>query len=186
VVLTGSALPSQEVAGQGPAPAAYLGARYTPTETHIESIPVSAIRPSWSHVLILRRDNQPPDVLREVGANQFYGAQFEVAADLDGDGRDERAVVGVYRTVNNDFGRFLLILDHADGGGWRPVFTCAFLGDPGSSILFRRPAAETGRAHFLHAFCMQCDVLVDVFWDQGYRIVGAGGPRGEPFVVPCS
>jgi hypothetical protein len=72
--------------------------------------------------------------------------------DLDGDGRPERAVVGVYETTTGDIGRFLLILSHAKAGApWTKKALFSLVDpNPFSAILIRGGAISW-------VGCFSCD-----------------------------
>jgi hypothetical protein len=169
--------------GQSADHSAYASAWYAPTETHVESITVAELDPSWTRVLVLRRSNQPADVLKEVETlGEPYGARFEVTRDFNNDGNVDRAVVGVYQDAHGQFGQFLLIITRDGDGSWRKAFLHVMPGRPGFSILYDWPQSTAGPA-LLYSECMACDVFAVVVWADGqYRLQWSVGPCGAK---PC-
>jgi hypothetical protein len=147
--------------------AAFLTVQYPPLAQQLESMPVTALDPSWTHVSILTKGNQPPDVLREVEAlGEPYGARFEVAGDFNRDGNTDRALVGVYRDIHGGTGRFLLILTRNTANSWKSAYLLAIPGEPGFSILYERKTASGG-SHIIWSHCMSCDSFATVRWENG-------------------
>jgi hypothetical protein len=129
----------------------WLTARFEATETAIESLPLQQLDPSWVAASLLRDALLPPEASVAGESLEEHGANFEVVGDLDGDGRAEKTVVGVYRTRTGEVGEFALVLSRGRAGRWnkRALFTVA--GEAGFSALIR-----DGK-HLRWASCMECD-----------------------------
>jgi hypothetical protein len=147
--------------GGGGERAAFLRVRYVPVENSIESIPVADIDRSWSRVLVLRKSNQPADVLTEVEANEGLGARFSADGDFNRDGRPDKVLVGVYEEKSGATGRFFLILTEVKAQLWRKSFLAKFPGESAFSILF--VSGET--VDF--AACLWCDDGLRLVWARG-------------------
>lgn len=141
--------------------ASWLGARYTPVEDQVESIPIRQIDKSWSKVLVLTKANQPEDVLRDLERNKHYAYQFQLEGDFNGDEKRDKALVGVYVDNSGQVGRFLLILTVATPGRWKKAFLYKVPGVAGFSIL----RYEKGQVTF--STCMECDTFGDLIWKRG-------------------
>jgi len=152
-------LGTQDVGAQEQA--AFLRVRYVPVEDRIDSVRVADIDRSWSRVLVLRKTNQSEEVLREVKANESFGARFSVDGDFNGDGKPDKALVGVYQEKSGATGRFLLVLTELKPGVWRKSFLAKFKGEPGFSILF----VEGATIDF--ATCLRCDAGLRLVWARG-------------------
>jgi hypothetical protein len=105
-------------------PAGYTGPKSTkqtiyiePTQENIVSIPVKDIRPNWSRATLLTEELFP-----DKSALKGYlpsDSLLEKQGDFDRDGKIEKAIIGTYRTIDDKFGSFLLILEPIGPESWR-------------------------------------------------------------------
>ncbi len=138
----------------------WLTARFRPAADTILSVPVNLVDSSWSKATVLTRDLMPPQAHDDPGALAETGTfGFSFDGDFNGDGRRDRAVVGVYRTRACEQGRFLLILTEIRPDHWQRTFLRAVPGDPGFSLLSRERAGGLGWWS-----CMQCDNWAELVW----------------------
>lgn len=145
--------------------ASWLNVKYAPIQDKIESIPVEAIDKSWSKVLVLSKENQPQDVLKDLEDREQHGYRFQLEGDFNKDGEKDKAVVGIYEDKAGIMGRFLLILTKAKSGVWEKAFLYKSPGEPGFSILFYE------KEHLSFSTCMDCDEFADLIWEKGnYRL----------------
>lgn len=154
------------IAAQRPAPTAqiptprrawYLSARFAATDSQIAGVRLSAIDTSWAAASVLTHEILPP----EAATNRYdpirSSAPFSRVGDFDGDGVQDKAVVGVYRTHDGEAGRFLAIFSDVSGD---PHLTGLFT--------FAGPVFShvSGTAEGLRwASCMSCDSWLDITWN---------------------
>ena len=152
----------------------WLTVEFAPTKSAIESIPLRDLDPSWTAASRLREDDLPPEAFVRGESLRDHGGSFEVSADLDGDRKAEKALVGVYRAISGEVGEFLLILDGGHHGRWkkRALFTTA--GKAGFSVLFYR------NKRLLWASCMECDSSCEVRSTAGEWTLDCGSCCDEP------
>ena len=134
----------------------WVTARFDAVDQSIESIAIHEIDSSWSAASPLRPDALPADAAKLGERLEDHESVFALDGDFDGDGRRDRAVVGVYRTKAGDSGRFLLVLSADRRGKWSKRALFKHPGEPRFSVLFQ----ESGR--LVWAFCMECDAACDV------------------------
>lgn len=104
-------------------PAWWLSARFSPTETSIEGIPVEQIDPRWTKALLLKKELLPDEGQAYLDRLVPHGKDlFERVGDFNADGILDKAVVGVYADDGGQFGRFFLILTQTATGGWKKAF----------------------------------------------------------------
>jgi len=133
----------------------WLTVTFQPHESVVADIPVEKIDRKWSAASLLRDLPMPPLASDPGKGVADHGGSLDVQADLDGDGRSERAVVGVYSTESGYYGRFLLLLATDKKG--RPkqrVFVQP--GEPGFSVMY----LEKNRLFW--SICMECDGRCEV------------------------
>jgi hypothetical protein len=131
-------------------------ARFASTETAIESIPVAKLDRSWVRATALAPSLMPAAATTPDETVEENGGAFSLLVDLDGDGRQERALVGVYESRSGATGRFLLILNRNSGGTWTKRALFKDEGSPGFSVLF----LSEGRIKW--ATCLECDTYCEL------------------------
>ncbi|MBI3595603.1 MAG: hypothetical protein HY203_00435 [Nitrospirae bacterium] len=145
--------------------ASWLKVKYSPVQDKIESIPIQSIDKDWSKVLVLSKENQPQDVLKDLEDRERHGYRFQLEGDFNKDGEKDKALVGVYIDKAGVVGRFLLILTNAKAGVWEKTFLYKSPGESGFSILFYE------KGHLSFSACMDCDDFADLIWEKGnYRL----------------
>ncbi len=96
---------------------------YEPETTRIQSIPVSDIDPSWSLAEVLSKEAIPPEQMSDFEKHyEPYGYSFSKEGDFNADGKQDRALVGIYKDKSGEFGRFLLILTEYERNKWVKSF----------------------------------------------------------------
>ena len=145
------------VHGTGQHLAWWLTATFDPRESAIEGLPVEQLQRAWTQASVLQSSMLPPEAGAPGESVADHDAALSIETDLDGDGRRERAVVGVFETRTGQTGRFLLILGRASAKtAWRKraVFTIA--GPPGFSAIAMR------NGHIQWVTCFECDTGCEV------------------------
>ncbi|SRR5713101_4934549 len=136
----------------------WVTARFNPSETVIEGIPVHAIDSTWVSALALSRSVLPPEAGHDPSGLADSSVSFVLDGDFNGDGTPDRALVGVYRTVRGQAGRFLLILTRHKSGSEK-VHLALQPGEPGFSVLSRSGDKLSWWE------CMECDAGWDFAWN---------------------
>jgi hypothetical protein len=140
----------------------WITASFQPTGEEVEGIPVQMLDATWQRASVIRPADLPAAAARSGDRLEDFGVTLSVEADLDGDKRPERAVVGVFETVQGEVGRFLLVLGRAgDGGRWfkRALFTVK-----GSSFSALKLEGRT----LLWFGCLECDVVCRAVLKRGH------------------
>ena len=148
-------------------PAWWVVSSFEPTSSDVAGLPVSELDSGWQFASALNENDLPESAFERGETLAEHGVAFEVALDLDDDGRTERAIVGVYSDAGDREGRFLVILETADGIGWskRSLFKQA--GSAAFSALF------VERGYLYWTFCLECDSLCRVITSE------------EPWALEC-
>lgn len=128
----------------------WVSARFEATGTTIESIPVRDLDRTWVAASPLREPDLPPAAFHPGETLKDHDAAFQVQGDFDHDGKQDKALVGVYRTVTGATGGFLLILTRTATGRWT------------KAALFKNPnggfsAITRQRGRLVWVFCFECD-----------------------------
>ncbi|HKW50619.1 MAG TPA: hypothetical protein VJQ53_02705 [Candidatus Eisenbacteria bacterium] len=139
--------------------------RFKPTEEKVLSIPVKELDKTWARATLLTKDKLSPEAIRYLSDKQNY--LFVVDADLNQDGKRDRAVVGVYESVSGEKGEFLLVATEKGLGTWKKAFLEKVPGEPGFTAL----CYSEGIVGWQN--CFECDgSLGDVLWSEGkYSLV---------------
>lgn len=141
----------------------WLRAKFNPIHKEVRGLPVNIIDGTWRYATELRKEYIPPEYLVRNGADsmQENNSSFSVLRDYNNDGRKELAVVGVYSSADNQYGRFLLILDKNRKDEWRKSYLRKWPGDT------RYLAISTLSDDDLNIwFCMYCGHGVSFTWDK--------------------
>lgn len=139
----------------------YVGYEFPVEGIAIEGIPVKLLDPGWVAASPLQGLALPPQASEPGETLAEHDASFETTKDLDGDGRREKALVGVYRTKGGDTGTFLLVLRQSANGRWRKRALFQEPGKPGFTVL------HAGREGLEWATCMECDTSCKVIPARG-------------------
>lgn len=129
----------------------WLTAEFAPAGESIEGLSLAALDPSWVAASALREDMFPSEARKKGESVAEHGAHLALAADLDGDRQEEKALVGVYRDKAGSLGRFLLVLARDQRGRLQKKALFAEPGVPGFSALLWREGT------LAWVFCMECD-----------------------------
>jgi hypothetical protein len=149
------------VGRQRPVEAWWLSARFSPTATTYESLPVTKLDPSWVKVSFLDYDILPRDSQDDVGWMRRDGFVFRVDNFFVLKGATNRVSTGVYEDRTGRRGRFLLVLQKSTGGGWQVAFLHKEPGEAGFSVLRRK----SGNLYW--GTCLQCDEFVRLVMKHG-------------------
>lgn len=139
------------VAQDKPVEAWWLHATFTPTETHYESVPLSAINPEWVKITILSFASLPADAKEDLDWMHRDGFRFQVDDYFKQRGMSDRVLCGVFEDRSGRKGRFLLVLQKPKDGGWKVAYLHRETGEPGFSVLVRKPNG------LFWGTCMQCE-----------------------------
>lgn len=135
----------------------WVTATFDPRESAIEGLPVEQLQSAWTRASVLRSSMLPAEAGAPGESVADHDAALSIETDLDGDGRPERAVVGVFETRTGQTGRFLLILGRARAKvAWRKRAVFTIVGPPGFSAVDMRD----GHLHWLT--CFECDTGCEV------------------------
>jgi hypothetical protein len=147
----------------------WLLIEYEPETKHIQAIPVSEIDPSWTLAEALSKEAIPPEELSNFQKHyERDGYSFTKEGDFNGDGKRDKAIVGIYKDKSGKMGRFLLILTESQKNKWTKSFVYKNPGKPGFSIL------RIENNQLCWCFCMDCDIMNYVRWKNGKYVL-------EPF-----
>jgi hypothetical protein len=149
------------VASRGGSAAWWLGARFTPSDSNVAGLALTQIDSTWVRAQVLSMRMLPSEAAADRALLERRGQGFERSGDFNGDGRPDRALVGVYETRSGEGGRFLLILTRTAAGTWEKAFLAAMPGEARFSIL-----GQSGR-QLAWWFCLDCDDGVLVRWREG-------------------
>ena len=135
----------------------WLTARFQPTATDIQGLPLRQIDSSWTGALVLSPAVMPPEAAGYLAQPAASSARFELNGDFNGDGSADRVLVGVYRNADT-VGRFMLVLARR-GDKWERADLLTMPSEAGFSVL-------TQRADTIHWWmCMECDDGFIIKWD---------------------
>jgi hypothetical protein len=146
-VFTSSTLGAQEK----PVEAWWLTVTFTPSETGYESLPVSEINPNWLKLTILNYDSLPPDAQPDLGWMHRDGFHFQIDNYFKRRNLEDRELCGVFEDQLGQKGRFLLVLERIKKGSWKVAFLHQEIGEPGFSVLVRKPSG------LFWGTCMLCE-----------------------------
>ncbi len=139
----------------------------------IEGLPLGALDPSWRRAALIRPHDLPIASTRPGEGLEDYGMRLSAEADLDGDRRADRAVVGVFETDQGELGRFLLILSRS--GPASPWHKRALFQVPGGSTFSAIALRDTVLTWY---GCLECDdqcAVIHVGEELRLRCQGQGG-----------
>ena len=128
--------------------------KFKPNQNNLKGIPVKQINPSWERVLLL----DEAYLKARLSDSQFKELQqsslrFSAKVNLDKDPHEETVVVGVYKTIAGEAGRFIAIFRDS-----KPIKLFAEEGIAGySSILLESN-------HIRWYKCMQCNDFDSISW----------------------
>jgi hypothetical protein len=151
-----------DVEAQGAAQAWWVGATFTPRGTVIEGIQIGDLDRAWKRASIISPSDLPPEARKPGDTIEEHGFSLALEADLDGDGKRERVVVGVYEATSGETGRFLLVLSQGRRTGqWEKRALFQQKGPPG----FGAVSIVKGRLEWVD--CLECDSGCDVIPTRG-------------------
>lgn len=135
----------------------WVTATFQPREEAVEGMPLRDLDPDWLRASTLRPADLPPEARQPGQSPEEYGFSLALEADLDGDGRPERVVVGVFQTRAGELGRFLLILGKSKNSS--PWVKRALFSDKGAAR-FSAVAVMDGKLQWVS--CFECDTACEV------------------------
>ncbi|MBI4738103.1 hypothetical protein HY772_00805, partial [Candidatus Woesearchaeota archaeon] len=138
----------------------WLRTEFVPVHKQIRGIPLQQLDSSWTLASELTKEAIPKELLYENGSDimKENGVSFTRSDDLNHDGVDDLALIGVYQDEAGKRGSFILILTKDQTGNWGESFL-EKLGKPTFAALSKKDPMEIW-------FCMYCDFGVDVLWDK--------------------
>ena len=136
-------------------------AEFEPVHKTISGIPINEIDRSWAYASELNLNSIPRRFFSDAeGENP--GARGMVCSrkgDFNHDGVPDLALVGVYKTVDGNFGNFFLILTKASPTKWRVAFKKLMPGKSGF-LMIPRDSKE------LEVWpCLDCDAGSTISWN---------------------
>jgi hypothetical protein len=155
----------------------WVTAEFEPKNDNIENIPVNKIDKSWDKAEALSWKRISKDGLEkdlDTGSIDLERYNFFFTGDFNNDGKQDKAIVGVYKNKNGQTGTFLLILSRANTGKWEKSFLKCIDGKPGFSILWK---AKEG---FDWCSCLECDHCAEIRWNGKEYIVDWGSEEDYP------
>ncbi|MDH5806026.1 MAG: hypothetical protein OEZ54_12670 [Gemmatimonadota bacterium] len=135
----------------------WLTARFTPADSIIGGLPLSAIEPTWTLATVLTVDLMSKEGFSDPYNFESGFYEFGRSGDFNHDGFRDSVLVGVYQKPN-DTGSFILILTEQNPGDWQPSFLHETSGAAYFSIL--HGAGDTLR----WSGCMECDSFGRLAW----------------------
>ena len=142
---------------QGSPYAWWVTATFQARDEAVEGIPVRDLDREWVRASAISASDLPPEARQRGESPEEHGFSLALEADLDGDGRPERAVVGVFQARSGETGRFLLILGKSETGGeWVKRAVFSHEGAAGFSAI----AVKDGRLQWVT--CFECDTGCEV------------------------
>lgn len=141
-------------------------------EEEIMSIPVEMINPTWTKASLLTVSLLPRKYQEGFRSfSKIYGSRFSVQGDFNNDGREDLALVGVYRTASSQEGNFFLILTRNQTNDL--VVDHLTVLDDRSGFLVLSYSGDTLGLFF----CLGCDFGSTVKWqDNKYVLEMVSGP----------
>jgi len=143
----------------------WVDATFKAAETSIELIPVRDLDRSWVAASPLRESDLSPEAALPGESLKDHQAAFELEGDFNGDGKGDKALVGVYRTAAGEEGAFLLLLKEDTRRRWV------------KNRLFKAAGADftalVAKGNDLTwVFCFECDgyCSVERRWWRGWRV----------------
>jgi hypothetical protein len=131
--------------------------RFKPNQVRLLSIPVKDLDKTWTKAALITKEKLSPAAARYLSDKPNY--LFVVDADLNKDGKRDRAVVGVYETHSGETGEFLLVVTEKGRGSWKKAFLEKIPGETGFTAL----CYTEGIVGWSN--CFECDSsLGDVAW----------------------
>ncbi|PJB80408.1 MAG: hypothetical protein CO090_04210 [Acidobacteria bacterium CG_4_9_14_3_um_filter_49_7] len=144
----------------------YVGLKFEPTLTVVQDIPVASLDQSWILARCLTKKDIPQKEMKNFEKyDEPLGLSFEKKGDFNGDGKPDRAVVGVYKDKDGNTGRFLLVLTRRQNK-WVKSVLFKRPGRPGFSILGKLTKKGLG-----WDFCMECDDLSWIKWEKNHFVL---------------
>ncbi|WP_271594604.1 hypothetical protein [Bradyrhizobium sp. CCBAU 65884] len=152
-------------------------AEFQPFTTEVRGIPANQIRKSWCKATEFRKDLIPKELMFENGTDAMKGAgmSFTIEGRFDGGATKQIAVVGVFQECAGPKGRFMLLLDQADGEKPKIRFVDAIR----TNRQFAALSKDKGGKLVLWG-CMECDGYSVLKWDRTKNRFGWGPQAEEP------
>lgn len=164
ILWVGSSYPSSIVKTVvSPDPKTYawwLRTEFMPVHKEIRGIPVQQLDPSWHLVSELSKEAIPKELLYVGGRDSMKSSRlsFSRSGDLNHDGAEDLAIIGVYQDNEDKRGSFILILTEDQNGKFQKSFL-EHVGEPAFAALSENDPMEVW-------FCMECNYGVSLLWDN--------------------
>ena len=146
----------------------WLRETYRPTDTTIESLPISMISKDWSKASLLSESKLSIEakkylawIRRQTDFGEVRYSKFRIEGDFNNDGWKDLAVVGTYQDKASGYGRFLLILAQTKSG-WKKAHLETTSGLPGFSVM------HLSDGSIVWTDCFECDVGVVLEWKTNH------------------
>jgi hypothetical protein len=136
----------------------WVNARFTPTDTTVLGLPIRVLSAEWERASVLAREMLPAESESDPSALADSAFSFMHRGDFNGDGREDRAAVGVYETAAGTHGRFFAIVSAGESGLPEVAFVETFPGNSGFSVIYSE------RDTLTWFFCMECDHFMRLVW----------------------
>lgn len=138
----------------------WLRTEFVPVHEQIRGIPLQQLDSSWRLASELTKEAIPRELLYEAGSDIMKESEvsFFRSDDLNHDGVEDLAIIGVFQDEAGKRGSFILILTKDQTGNWHKSFL-ENLGKPTFAALSQKDPMEIW-------FCMDCDFGVEVLWDK--------------------
>jgi hypothetical protein len=135
----------------------WVTATFAPRDAEVEGIALRDLDRDWLRASVLRAADLPATATDPGESVEDHAFSLALQADLDGDGKPERVVVGVFQSKSGGMGRFLLILGKSNNASsWTKRALFAVPGTAGFSAI----RMEDGR--LVWVTCFECDSACEV------------------------
>jgi hypothetical protein len=128
-----------------------------------EGIPAKKSDASFSMIHVNDVSEIPESYMTEFADTTNGVRSFLIDADMNGDGKSERFITGVFQNTYGQKGIFLATLKKGrrkNAGGWKVKLCFPMLGGPCYTFLNR------SHNHFLWTFGLNCDYFANIVWKK--------------------
>lgn len=133
-----------------------------PRDTELLEVPVDRVNREWVRATALESSALSAAQRAELAGKK---RQFVVNGDFNGDGRPDRALVGVYQDKQGKRGSFVALFTRRDDRTWQPVYS--EVGDePLQFSVLHQPPDNPYRLYWDH--CLDCRSSAAVIWGGNF------------------